>query len=248
MCIIIPSKLALYIWFKHCPEISDTDSKRGATISEAGGALVFKTLAYPEGFARLGWHSVTQTRFEMELGSHISNALGAFLLPETDYTKQLQLDSNMGVGPSTPQNKQRGAKGAEMVSVDFFSTVPEEVLAQIATRLDSTSDLCALASVAKRWHTVVEVKNFKFLKFSYIEIAFLYTSHSFNVDNMSDAGMFRSLALSFPTSILYRCPVSSSVPSCWVGEFLEEAVSISFYGASRSVSLGKALSFWNSGC
>jgi F-box-like len=94
----------------------------------------------------------------MDSRSEISKPLGATKLPETDYTSQLTaIESQMGVGPSTPQNKQRGANPTDILPSDFFSTVPDEVLVQIVTRLDSTTDLCALALVAKRWQSLVEV-------------------------------------------------------------------------------------------
>ena len=95
----------------------------------------------------------------MELGSQIANPLEVFEVPETDYNANPNCDSNMGAGPSTPQNKQRRPKDATNLSLDLLSTLPDEVLTQIVTRLENKADLCALASVAKRWQSVIEVKS-----------------------------------------------------------------------------------------
>jgi hypothetical protein len=97
----------------------------------------------------------------MNLRSQISKPLEAPKSFDTDYTSQLRLQSQDGVNPATPQNKQRGAKSANIRPVDFFLSVPDEVLVQIVTRLDSTSDLCSLAYLNRRWQNLVEVRSLR---------------------------------------------------------------------------------------
>jgi hypothetical protein len=107
----------------------------------------------------------------MNLRSQVSRLFGAFKASEADSSSQLPLQSQDGVNPSTPQNKQRGAKSTDMLPSDAFMAVPDEVLVQIVTKLNSTSDLCSLASVAKRWQSLVEVKKsiFKLLSIIFLE-------------------------------------------------------------------------------
>ncbi|KAG7668192.1 hypothetical protein KSW81_002091 [Nannochloris sp. 'desiccata'] len=67
----------------------------------------------------------------MNLRSQISKPLEAPKSFDTDYTSHLTLQSQDGVNPSTPQNKQRGAKSADIRTPDLFLNVPDEVDAQI---------------------------------------------------------------------------------------------------------------------
>lgn len=97
----------------------------------------------------------------MNLRSQISKPLEAPKSFDTDYTSHLTLQSQDGVNPSTPQNKQRGAKSADIRTPDLFLNVPDEVLVQIVTRLDSTSDLCSLALLNRRWQNLVEVRSLR---------------------------------------------------------------------------------------